>query len=150
MLKPCNSDQTVMHITIVCYLQRVAGNRLFHIVVDDDVVASQCIELLRKGNLGRLTFLPLNRLRANVADSSRIDKFHADHGYKDKVLFPIVSKLKFDERIRPAVESIWGKVMLAKDPTIGSRAAKECGIECVTLRGDKVRVRLCTTWLIGS
>ncbi|WP_415487695.1 chromosome segregation protein SMC [Candidatus Hikarchaeum yamanae] len=40
-----------------------AGIRLSHIVVEDDQVAQTCINYLNKNNVGRATFLPLNRIK---------------------------------------------------------------------------------------
>ncbi|MXX08881.1 MAG: chromosome segregation protein SMC [Synechococcus sp. SB0667_bin_8] len=45
-------------------LEVAAGGRLNHVVVDDDQTAAQAIALLKRHRAGRLTFLPLNRLRA--------------------------------------------------------------------------------------
>lgn len=44
-------------------LNTAAGSRLNNVVVDDDEVASQAIAYLKETRAGRLTFLPLNRLR---------------------------------------------------------------------------------------
>ena len=44
-------------------LEVAAGARLNHVVVDDDRIAAQAIALLKRHRAGRLTFLPLNRLR---------------------------------------------------------------------------------------
>lgn len=44
-------------------LNTAAGSRLNNVVVDDDRVASQAIAYLKETRSGRLTFLPLNRLR---------------------------------------------------------------------------------------
>ena len=44
-------------------LNTAAGSRLNNVVVDDDGVASQAIAYLKETRAGRLTFLPLNRLR---------------------------------------------------------------------------------------
>ena len=40
-----------------------AGYRLSHIVVESDQVAQTCIDYLNKNNVGRATFLPLNRIK---------------------------------------------------------------------------------------
>jgi chromosome segregation protein len=45
-------------------LEVAAGARLSQVVVDDDGIAARAIELLKTRRAGRLTFLPLNRLRA--------------------------------------------------------------------------------------
>ena len=44
-------------------LEVAAGARLGHLVVDDDGIAARGIELLKARRAGRLTFLPLNRIR---------------------------------------------------------------------------------------
>ncbi|QNI69686.1 chromosome segregation protein SMC [Cyanobium sp. NS01] len=45
-------------------LEVAAGGRLAQVVVDDDRIAARAIELLKQRRAGRLTFLPLNRIRA--------------------------------------------------------------------------------------
>ena len=45
-------------------LEVAAGARLGHVVVEDDRIAARAIELLKSRRAGRLTFLPLNRIRA--------------------------------------------------------------------------------------
>ncbi len=44
-------------------LEVAAGGRLGQVVVDDDRIAARAIELLKARRAGRLTFLPLNRIR---------------------------------------------------------------------------------------
>ena len=51
-------------------LEVAAGARLNHVVVDDDRIAAQAIALLKRHRAGRLTFLPLNRLRVPAARSA--------------------------------------------------------------------------------
>ena len=45
-------------------LEVAAGARLAHVVVEDDHIAARAIELLKQRRAGRLTFLPLNKIRA--------------------------------------------------------------------------------------
>ena len=45
-------------------LEVAAGARLGQVVVDDDRIAARAIELLKSRRAGRLTFLPLNKIRA--------------------------------------------------------------------------------------
>ncbi len=44
-------------------LNTAAGARLHFVVVDDDQIASEAIQYLKDNNLGRVTFLPLNKLK---------------------------------------------------------------------------------------
>jgi chromosome segregation protein len=45
-----------------------AGRRLDNIVVSDEHVAAQCIDLLKREKAGRLTFLPINKIKGQSAD----------------------------------------------------------------------------------
>jgi chromosome segregation protein len=44
-------------------LETAAGNRLTNMVVETDAIAAQGIELLKRQKAGRMTFLPLNKIR---------------------------------------------------------------------------------------
>jgi chromosome segregation protein len=50
-------------------LEVAAGARLGQVVVDDDRIAAQAIEVLKQRRAGRLTFLPLNKIRGGSASS---------------------------------------------------------------------------------
>jgi len=68
-------------------LEIAAGSRLGQIVVDNDFVASQAIDILKKKKAGRLTFLPLNRLKKsrNNFSTARFE-MKDSNGYIDKAL----------------------------------------------------------------
>jgi len=51
-------------------LEVAAGARLAQVVVDDDRIAARAIELLKQKRAGRLTFLPLNKIRGGGSTSS--------------------------------------------------------------------------------
>ncbi len=51
-------------------LEVAAGARLAQVVVDDDRIAARAIELLKQRRAGRLTFLPLNKIRGGAGGSS--------------------------------------------------------------------------------
>jgi chromosome segregation protein len=51
-------------------LEVAAGARLAQVVVDDDGIAARAIELLRQRRAGRLTFLPLNKIRGGSGSSA--------------------------------------------------------------------------------
>ena len=51
-------------------LEVAAGARLAQVVVDDDRIAARAIELLKSRRAGRLTFLPLNKIRASGGGGS--------------------------------------------------------------------------------
>ncbi len=68
-------------------LEIAAGSRLGQIVVDNDFVASKAIDILKRKKAGRLTFLPLNRLRksSNNLSTARFDMKNSQ-GYIDKAI----------------------------------------------------------------
>ncbi len=51
-------------------LEVAAGGRLAQVVVEDDRIAARAIELLKSRRAGRLTFLPLNRIRGGSGGGS--------------------------------------------------------------------------------
>lgn len=51
-------------------LEVAAGARLGQVVVDDDAIAARAIELLRLRRAGRLTFLPLNKIRSGSGSNA--------------------------------------------------------------------------------
>ena len=55
-------------------LEVAAGSRLGQVVVDDDGIAARAIALLKSRRAGRLTFLPLNRLRAGGGGGGALDR----------------------------------------------------------------------------
>jgi chromosome segregation protein len=51
-------------------LEVAAGGRLGQVVVEDDRIAARAIELLKSRRAGRLTFLPLNKIRGTGSGSA--------------------------------------------------------------------------------
>jgi chromosome segregation protein len=51
-------------------LEVAAGARLAQVVVEDDRIAAQAIDLLKNRRAGRLTFLPLNKIRGGGASAA--------------------------------------------------------------------------------
>src|SRR5207244_9291383 len=75
-----------------------AGARMQAIIVDDDTVAAQCIDYLKKRKVGRATFLPLNKmlvgkprgkaiLVAKECLGFAIDLCHFDEKYRDAFFY---------------------------------------------------------------
>lgn len=136
------------------FMQRSAGNRLFNVVVENADVAQRCIELLTRNKLGRLTFLPLADLRPHTVDQNKVADFHQREGLsgakKDRVLVPIVEYIEFDPAIQKAIDTIWGKVLIAKDLSVANRGAKFCDAECTTRDGVRVRLSITTTSVLST
>ena len=53
-------------------LEVAAGGRLGQVVVDDDRIAAQAIEILKRRKAGRLTFLPLNKIKKRDSLTNKV------------------------------------------------------------------------------
>jgi len=109
-----------------------AGDQLFNIVVDSDDVASQIIDLINRDKLeGRVTFLPLNRLRPPEAK-------YPPNPSRDYVA--MVEKIQFDPKFAPAVKQIFGRTLICRDLSVANHysAQPDMNMSCITLDGDKV------------
>lgn len=114
-------------------VETVAGNSLFHIVVDDDSIATSLTEMLIKDRSGRATFMPLNRLKASPVEYPT--KWGND-------VVPLMKKLKFPSKFAPAMQQIFGKVVVCRTLALANEVSVECGnVNCVTLEGDQVERR---------
>ena len=72
-----------------------AGNSLFHVVVDTDEIASQVLELLNKEKEGRVTFMPLNRLKLKDVQFPNAND-----------AIPLIKKLEYDTRFELAMQQV--------------------------------------------
>ena len=80
-------------------------------------VADLLVRELRKLNAGRVTFMPLNRLKRPGGPPQYPER-------QDCV--PMLRKLKFDEAHRPAVELVFQNALLVKDAAAGSQISRAC------------------------
>ncbi|KAK9897698.1 RecF/RecN/SMC protein [Cystobasidium minutum MCA 4210] len=108
-------------------VENIANASLFHVVVDTDETASRILEVMVKEKSGRVTFMPLNRLRPqNVRYPEQAEE-----------AVPMISRLDFDERYRPAMQQVFGKAIIVPDLHIGAVYARSHGLTAITLQGDK-------------
>ncbi|KAJ7489905.1 structural maintenance of chromosome protein 3 [Mycena galericulata] len=108
-------------------VEQTAGNSLFHVVVDSDETASKVLDVMLKEKTGRVTFMPLNRLKPTNAPTLNA---------QDAI--PILSKLKYDALHEKAFQQVFGKTCVCRDLTIAAAYVKSHGINTITLDGDKV------------
>lgn len=105
-----------------------AGNQLFQVVVDTDETAATMLRELQRANAGRVTFMPLNRLRPGN-----------DPEYpKSEDVIPMLNRLKFEDRLRPAFAQVFRKTLVVRNLEVGSRFSKSHDLDCITLDGDQV------------
>ena len=103
-----------------------AGASLFHYVVDTDATATKVMEILQKEKAGRVTFMPLNRLKSkpvNIPKAS--DAVH------------MLSKLKYDSKYEPAFEHVFGKTIICPNLQVAAQYARSHSVSAITPEGDR-------------
>ncbi|MHA1461554.1 MAG: chromosome segregation protein SMC [Candidatus Heimdallarchaeota archaeon] len=108
-------------------LNVTAGNRTNHVVVETDDVAAQCVMMVKKAKAGRVTFLPLNKLKPYTINAD----------FKEKgVIGKAIDLVEFNEKYRKAAEFVFGQTVIVKNLD----AARKVGFSyrAVTLDGDVV------------
>ncbi|MCD6473542.1 MAG: chromosome segregation protein SMC [Thermoplasmata archaeon] len=110
-------------------IEVAAGRRAEAIVVEDDGVAAKCIEYLKKNNLGRATFLPLNKLMAGKPRGKALLAVR----HENAIGFAI-DLVRYDPRYHAAFWYVFGDTIVVKDMD----TARELmgGVRIVTLDGD--------------
>ena len=116
-------------------LEIAAGNRLGQIVVENDKVASQAIEILKKKKAGRLTFLPLNRIRSHKKNYA-ISRFenHKEPGLIDKA----INLISFDAVYSDVFQYVFGETLVFSD--LESAKLSKQKNRLVTLSGELLEV----------
>lgn len=103
-----------------------AGNSLFHVVVDTDDTAAALLDGINRERAGRVTFVPLNRIR------SKSTKYPDAN---DAV--PMIQKIRHDEKYQKAFEQVFGTTIICPNLEVASRYARSDGLNAITLTGDK-------------
>ncbi|CAK9437911.1 uncharacterized protein LODBEIA_P22890 [Lodderomyces beijingensis] len=111
----------------------IAGNALFHVVVDTDATAALLIEELNRSQSGRVTFIPLNRTELVVTEYPDSSEYQC---------IPLISKIRYsDENVEKAMRQIFGKALVVKDLYKGAEIARKFKLTGITLDGDRVDVK---------
>lgn len=114
--------------SIYTAVEVTAGNRLFHHVVESDLIGTQILKEMNKQKLpGEVTFMPLNRLNARKIN------YPADDN-----AIPMVAKLSYQERYGTAMRYLFGKTLICRHLDAATKLSREAGLDCVTLEGDQV------------
>lgn len=95
-------------------LNVAAGSRIHYVVVEDDHVATSAIHFLKENRLGRMTFLPLTRLKPPALSPVE----------GEGILGYAVDMLEFDSRYRDAFRVVFGATVVVDSL---SRARKLMG-----------------------
>ncbi|OAP54740.1 hypothetical protein AYL99_11188 [Fonsecaea erecta] len=104
----------------------VGGTSLFHYVVDNDDTASRVMEILNRERAGRITFMPLNRLKAKTANFPNAQDAR-----------PLMSLINYDKKFEKAVQHVFGKSIIAQNLSVAAQYARTHGLTAVTPEGDR-------------
>ncbi|PSN72562.1 RecF/RecN/SMC protein [Corynespora cassiicola Philippines] len=103
-----------------------AGNSLFNVVCDTDATATKVVDLLNKERGGRLTFIPLNRVKPKHVQLPQTSDAQ-----------PLLQKLKYDPAYENALRHIFGKVVVCPELSICQSLARSHGVTALTPDGDR-------------
>jgi structural maintenance of chromosome 3 (chondroitin sulfate proteoglycan 6) len=103
-----------------------AGQSLFHYVVDTDETATKVLEILQKEKAGRVTFMPLNRLKSKPANLPRASD-----------TIPMIDKLQYDSAYEKAFSHVFGKTIICPNLQVASQYARSHGVNAITPEGDR-------------
>lgn len=108
----------------------VAGNSLFHVVVDNDKTASIIMNELVRTNAGRVTFMPLNRIKVPE---------HTEYpNPQENECIPLIDKIKHDkQKVGIAMRQVFGKTIVCSNLQKGYELAKQFKLNAITLDGDR-------------
>lgn len=113
------------------------GNNINNIVTETAADTSYLINKLKETGAGRATFLPLDMMRPRPLEAIYETALDEDGCYG-----VATDLVRFDEKFRPAVETMLGRVVVAENLDCAVRIAKKYrnGFRIVTLDGENVAV----------
>lgn len=103
-----------------------AGQSLFHYVVDTEETATKVLEILQHEKAGRVTFMPLNRLRSKPINMPRASD-----------TIPMIDKLQFDPAYEKAFMHVFGKTIICPNLQVAAQYARSHGVNAITPEGDR-------------
>ena len=106
-----------------------AGSRMQAIVVEDDGVAAECIDFLKKSKAGRATFLPLSKMLVGRPRGKAILVAKETVGFA-------IDLIRFDEKYRDAFFYVLGDTIVVE--TLDQARRYMGGVRLVTLGGEMI------------
>lgn len=100
---------------------------MFHVVVDSDATAQRVLDVMLSERTGRVTFMPLNRLKPKNPEPPNASD-----------AIPLLSKIRYSNAHQKAMQQVFGKTCVCKDLNVAAAYVKSHGINTITLDGDKV------------
>lgn len=112
-------------------LEASLGSYMQNIITKDENSAKLAINYLKKNNLGRVTFLPLNIIKSNKIDKSSIKSNTKYIGIASELV-------KFDNKYKNIIENILGRTIVISNMDEAIKFARETNhrYKVVTLDGE--------------
>ncbi|MEF9992504.1 MAG: chromosome segregation protein SMC [Peptostreptococcaceae bacterium] len=112
-------------------IEAALGAYMQNIITKDEHCAKTAINYLKKNNLGRVTFLPINIIKSNKIDLRNVRA-------NTKFIGLASDLISYDEKYRNIIESILGRTVIIDNIDNAIKFAKETGhrFKIVTLDGD--------------
>ncbi|KAJ3342500.1 Structural maintenance of chromosomes protein 3 [Entophlyctis luteolus] len=105
----------------------VGGASLFHVVVDTDDTATLLLQALNRDRSGRVTFMPLNRLKPKTDNLPMATND----------MIPMLSRLQYDPLYHKAFVQVFGKAVICPNLSLAAQYARQDGLTAVTYEGDR-------------
>jgi len=114
-------------------IETALGSALQHVITDSGKAAELAIAYLKKHQLGRATFYPLDVIVANKKDNGETFNNPAVFGFAHTLL-------KYDAKYTAVMSQLLGKTIIVSDLQAANKFAKETNFRyrLVTLEGDIV------------
>ena len=114
---------------LITAVEQTAGGKLFHHVVESDLVATGILREVNRRKLpGVFTFLPLNRIKPKQRPP--FDRAQT------KNAFPIMDKIECQEQLNVLMEFVFNGALICRDMSTVVQMARSTGRDCITLEGD--------------
>lgn len=112
-------------------IEATLGASIQNVVVDNESIAKNAIEYLKKNNLGRVTFLPLNTIKPNEINLSTIKTKIQQIGIASNLI-------SYGEKYSGIVKYLLGRVIIVENIDEGIQFARETAnkFKVVTLDGE--------------
>lgn len=110
-------------------IEAASGSRLNSVVVEDDGVAEQCLNLLKREKAGKLTFLPLNKVLGGRPRGKAITVRSSEGalGY-------VFERIRFDEKYAGIIWYAVQDTVIVRD--VPTARKYMVGVRLVTMDGD--------------
>lgn len=114
------------------------GQAMQHIVCETIEDAKQAIDYLKKGNLGRATFLPIEAMKSRIIDDKTLMFLKTQIGFIDIG----VNLLSFDKKYENVLNNLLGNVLICDtlDNAINISKTINNRYRIITLDGDVIHV----------